>query len=93
MVDCFNCVHWRVCKFINGEVYSNLQELKNACPSCMSADDVVEVVRCKDCIQSSEPKSVSRLELYCSNYDVVFCKKDGRNVCGTAFCSYGERKK
>lgn len=53
--------------------------------------DVVEVVRCKKCKYSSEPKQVSRLELYSNNYDVCFCEKEQKIVCGTHFCSHGER--
>ncbi len=56
------------------------------------AADVVEVVRCKDCKLSSEPKAVSRLDLYSNNYDVRFCQKEQKLVCGTHFCSYGEAK-
>lgn len=54
--------------------------------------DVVEVVRCKDCKSSSEPTSVSRHDLYCNNYDVCYCEKEQKIVCGTHFCSYGTPK-
>ena len=54
--------------------------------------DMVEVVRCKDCNKSSEPTSVSRYDLYCNNYDVRFCERDKKIVCGTHFCGYGEKK-
>ena len=53
--------------------------------------DVVAVVRCKDCKLSSEPTAVSRLDLYCNNYDVRFCEKDQKMVCGTHFCGYGTK--
>ncbi len=49
-------------------------------------------VRCKDCGNSTECKSVSRLELYENNYDVRFCEKEKKVVCGTHYCGYGERK-
>ncbi len=55
--------------------------------------DFEGVVRCKDCNLSSEPKSVSRYDLYCNNYDVRFCEKEQKMVCGTHFCSYGEERK
>lgn len=54
--------------------------------------DVVEVVRCKDCKLSSEPKMVSRYDLYCNDYDVYYCEKKRKIVRGTHYCSYGERK-
>ena len=53
--------------------------------------DFVEVVRCRDCKSSSEPKTVSRLGLYCNNYDVRFCEKEQKIVSANHFCSYGER--
>ena len=51
--------------------------------------DVVEVVRCKDCKLSSELKTASRYDLYCNGYDVYYCEKEQKIVCGTHFCSYG----
>lgn len=54
--------------------------------------ELVEVVRCKDCKLSSEPKTVSRYDLYCNDYDVYYCEKEQKIVRGTHFCSYGERK-
>lgn len=44
--------------------------------------DVVEVVRCKDCINVTEQ----------TNEDVIRCRLSGRNYPNNHFCSYGERK-
>ena len=57
----------------------------------LATTDVVEVVRCKNCKLSSEPKAVSRLDLYSNNYDLCFCQKEQKLVCGTHFCSYGAK--
>lgn len=59
----------------------------------MASERYTEVVRCKDCIHSSQPRSVSRLDLYCNNYDVLSCDKEQKIVSGTHFCSYGEKGK
>ncbi len=53
---------------------------------------VDEVVLCRDCASSSKPKSLSRYDLYCNNYDVRFCEKEQKLVCGTHFCGYGAPK-
>lgn len=55
--------------------------------------ELVEVVRCKDCKLSSEPKTVSRYDLYCNDYDVYYCEKEQKIVHGTHYCSYGEKNK
>lgn len=44
--------------------------------------DVVEVVRCKDCINVTEQ----------TNEAVIRCRLSGRNYPNNHFCSYGERK-
>ena len=54
--------------------------------------ELVEVTRCKDCKLSSAPKAVSRHDLYCNDYDVRFCEKEQKIVCGTHFCSHGSPK-
>lgn len=85
-MTCKDCIHYGICIFhLTGNEWSKCFHFKNKA-------DVVEVVRCKDCELSSEPKSVSRLELYINNYDVRFCEKEQKIVCGTHFCSYGTPK-
>lgn len=47
------------------------------CPKCVTElKEWLDVVRCEDCMHSSQSKSMSRLELYCNNYDVLSCDKE-----------------
>lgn len=62
------------------------------CETGVPTADVAEIVRCKNCRFSSEPTAASRYDLYCNNYDVCFCERDQRIVCGTHFCGYGAVK-
>lgn len=60
----------------NGEAYSpNMSKIPTA--------DVVEVVRCKDCLNYViDP----------TNPDVGYCREIEKGVFEECFCSYGERK-
>ena len=86
MASCKDCIHNGICIWTQVE-----SKLKKVCKDFKNKSDFVEVVRCKKCKYSSEPKQVSRLELYSKNYDVCFCEKEQKIVCGTHFCGYGER--
>ena len=57
--------------------YKNLQELLEETPTA----DVVEVVRCRDCIFFSHDVPTR-----------CCCDYDGSTVSETHYCSYGERK-
>ena len=59
-------------KFLKNYVIVTLEASKT--------DDVVEVVRCKDCDRSAKYK------------DYYLCGVDNRAVNADSFCSYGERK-
>ena len=87
--SCKGCISYDACSEWSVKPIDTL--LKSCC-HFKSKSDFVEVVRCKDCKLSTESKSVSRYDLYCNNYDVRFCEKEQKIVCGTHFCSYGERK-
>lgn len=89
MARCKDCVHYEACSDWSVEPIDTI--VKNCCHFKNKAD-FVEVVRCKDCNLSSKPKSASRYDLYCYNYDVRFCERDKKLVSGKHFCSYGERK-
>lgn len=101
MASCVDdCLYYPVCFDFQGNICD--KDLDRFIDYRMTSDglcehfknkaDVVEIVRCKNCKLSSEPKSVSRLELYCNNYDVRFCEKEQKIVCGTHFCSHGTPK-
>lgn len=78
MATCKDCIHYDICTF-------NLTGKENEkCLQFLNKADVVEVVRCKDCIHWVSLKK----------YDLHFCFKKGGLLGITAekdFCSYGER--
>lgn len=77
MVRCEDCVHYDVCKFVDEYNPAYCDEYK---PTA----DVVEVVRCKDCV------FVRGNEVGC------FCgrlnPRMGHHVFDDEFCSFGARK-
>ena len=77
MAECKNCIKKDVCDRDVGHGYS-------VCPHYLSSD-VVEVVRCKDCIyRDPEDKKC----------DCSFQAKSGMfPMDDNDFCSYGERRK
>ena len=98
-MTCKDCIHYCWCKDTiadenwNEDAPKEIKELFSpvGCENFKNKADFVEVVRCRDCKSSSEPKTVSRLGLYCNNYDVRFCEKEQKIVSANHFCSYGER--
>lgn len=87
-MTCKDCIHYEICTFdsIIGKT------MEKDCKRFKNRTNFVEVVRCKDCKLSSEPKAVSRYNLYCNNYDVYYCEKEQKIVCGTHFCGYAKPK-
>lgn len=85
-------VELKSCPFCGGSGFSFLMEDTSECQYYKIKEDVVEVVRCKDCKLSSKPKAASRYDLYCNDYDVYYCEKEQKIVRGIHYCSYGERK-
>lgn len=57
-------------------------------------EDVVKVVRCKDCVHAREKNNIERSVYYA---DIMVCEcpdaSDGgsKGVCPDDYCSYGER--
>lgn len=47
--------------------------------------DVVEVVRCKDCVECEKRKTANQLP-------ILYCKADKKLVHEKGFCSWGERR-
>lgn len=103
-MTCKDCIYYaKGCEFVPSDLDSDvfdycrkgitdeIPDIEERCNDFENKTDWVKVVRCKDCKLSSEPKTVSRYELYCNNYDVRFCVKEQKIVCRTHFCSYGER--
>lgn len=88
MARCENCIHQKVCLHmanIQNDTYAYMGVNFNveACEHYSQTEDVVEVVRCKDCQYSCFIRS-------CSKYE---CRKGcGALKYATDFCSYGERK-
>ena len=70
-------IEFRKQHHINAEDYEGLVRWLSTLP----AADVVEVVRCKDCIIS-----------YCNSDGDFVCGRTGVNVDDDDFCSYGERR-
>ena len=82
MTLCEKCIHGDVCGDRDGYDEGDERALI-FCSEFKSKDDVVEVVRCKDCKHSYFVKS-------CSKYE---CRKGcGILKFSNDFCSYGERK-
>ena len=82
MATCKECLHFEPCRD-----YGNILDPIHGgmiCDSFKPAADVVEVVRCKDCVHSCFIRS-------CSKYE---CRKGfGALKFSNDFCSYGERRK
>lgn len=74
MSRCLNCIHFDVCDTDRHEK----ERLYNDCSDFLNEADVVEVVRCKDCIY----------------FVSGICRQDlALNLArGDDFCSYGERR-
>ena len=70
--------------------YNKLIAVSNALYEAPAAD-VVEVVRCKDCVSS---RPLNRKDRFENAYDIdcVYCMLNGDGRDRDGFCSYGERK-
>ena len=81
MASCKECIHFEMCEFSNSLEYTSVEILRADCEHFMAAADVVEVVRCKNCIRS-KPQSRGRRDCVL----VAGCVKDND------YCSDGIRK-
>ena len=84
MASCKDCLHYELCKRLDAIFdYYNMPSpihLPTVCSDFFkNKADVVEVVRCKDCVYSNEKHTTC-------HYGV------GRYVKPDHFCGYGERK-
>ena len=79
MAKCENCLHYKAC-FLNSEYQPS------PCRVYKDKADVVEVVRCKDCIHYKTDTE------YCREHNKGYCEWDNVVKSKRHFCSYGERK-
>lgn len=83
MARCEECVHFDVCYL--SEIDNEIRE-SGENPNCLffsPTADVVEVVRCKDCV-CSEDDVVDEDMIWCKNYECCIHKN--------GYCFYGEGK-
>lgn len=81
--NCKKCFQYKACKEVASHSgYADINYTESQCKNFISADDVVKVVRCKDCGMSRETED----ERY------LFCMQFADTVNCQAFCSYGERR-
>lgn len=81
MATCKDCLHYEPCY-----EYGNILDPAHGgvkCDSFKSSADVVEVVRCKDCIHATTDRMCDTDEIYCDCYGIYKCA-DG-------FCDDGRR--
>ena len=84
---CGDCIHADICKQLNGGWFS--RENIAYCKGFKDRKNLVEVVRCKDCMwfdTENELAGVFRKERHC------YCTEVNTYVSENHFCSYGERK-
>jgi hypothetical protein len=67
-----------------------LQKLYEEC-SNTSKQNILEVISCKDCKNSSEPRA-SRLTLYENNYEICYCSVFDKNLPDEFFCCCAEKR-
>ena len=85
-MTCKDCVHYEVCEYNdNYDHYAS-----SLCDHFKNKADVVEVVRCKDCVFWDVEKTGLADECVCKMHSVV--KVHSRYTNPTDYCSYGERK-
>lgn len=85
MARCLNCIHCDVCDSDRHDK----ERLYGDCSDFLH-DDVVEVVRCKDCsycVHGHPVKAIGEEAL-----EGWYCRQRKRYMRSDDFCSYGERK-
>lgn len=75
---CNDCMHYKVCDYVS------FREIE-------CKDFFPEIVHCKDCKNSSEPRA-SRLTLYETNYEICYCNVFDKNLPDEFFCRCAERR-
>lgn len=85
--NCKKCFHYKACKEIASHSgYGDIYYTENQCKNFISADDVVEVVRCKDC------KHFTKEMIYDSLVSICKSAQGMVDPSPDFYCSYGERK-
>ena len=86
-MTCENCIHEKVCDNVTEQGLPwkvDRDPFEKWCDLFKSKDDLVEVVRCKDCAYHRE-KTSECLNPHCSSSFYGHVVKDNH------YCSYGER--
>ena len=85
--NCKKCFHYKACKEVaSHNVYADINYTESQCENFICADDVVKVVRCKDCKFRGTDDC---LNSYYSEYEGAYVDP----MDDDDFCSYGERRK
>lgn len=87
MASCKDCIHERICWSLikMGLPYADGEyPAETFCMEFENKADVVEVVRCKDCIYWDK-RTVN-------NKGFIICAASGMEIHTEDFCSYGERR-
>ena len=88
MSKCKQCICEQVCRFNDGHNLCCKEDYE--CPHYRSTANVVEIVRCKDCVYCKLEYPVKAIgEEAIEGY---FCYLNQKYLSPTDFCSYGERK-
>lgn len=81
MATCKDCIHYGVCKQFNRNIPEEFEGIEFKCDWFTNAEDVFEVVRCKDCAHCIIPYPYG-----------ARCLRDNLWHNSNDFCSYGVRK-
>ena len=86
---CGECIHSEICEHL--PTLTGWDALNPAyCRTFKNAADVVEVVRCKDCVNYYEYEDWDR---HCQeSYVCHECRLFRKNLGENGYCSYGERR-
>lgn len=87
MARCSDCLYFERCVSLGVEL--NIEKNREADKNCLrfkDATDVVEVVRCRDCVYYSR--------FPCKNQDGYdgHCHGTNHGTCDSGYCSFGRRK-
>ena len=85
MATCYDCFHCGACSDAGDSGFSCLIEDVSKCKHFTNKADVVEVVRCKDCIYYESNCCFNRQWDFESSSEIPLVRE-------TDFCSFGERK-
>ncbi len=85
MSTCKDCIHYEICEIMSAQ-YGISKVPSSQCGFYKATADVVEVVRCKDCVPWGGVTYGQMCRKYSGSDTKVCTEKDH-------YCSYGERRK